>query len=355
MFNASETSVSDEPPTLTEIICNVRDAVVTITAKFPDKLQHSTGFIIKDHYIVCPASTVLAINHKAIKIFATISNVEGKSYVYEVTLIGLDGVGNIAILIIDSNLSWNKSNPKLDKHPYLLWGKSRNVSPGTTVIIIDNSSEKENAVIVTNISDNRYVSYTGNINGELLLLANNSLNESGLPVLTTAGKIIGMIVKNNLALSEFFMRRPIKALIKTHTNKYVSHNYNGFIELIDNCYHYIKGCLGLSLTLVTADDYILLDEVPTNVEIIGYKITAIHNNSITLAINDIITHMNKCPLGDRKGQINPALVMWLVAPNTNVTIRYRKFAENYNMSYETIITAISYEVDFPFYDGNCII
>jgi hypothetical protein len=73
-----------------------------------------------------------------------------------------------------------------------------------------------------------------------------------------------------------------------------------------------------------------------------------------LAPGDIITHINNCPLGDRKGQISPSLVMWRVCPGEVIQLQYRKKSDGYVTCNEISVCTKAYEqyLDFPFYSGR---
>lgn len=438
--------------------CELRDAVVTITAETqltggtgPSLInERGNGFFIKGHYIICPASVVLPLIDfwltrnrvpgypglpsgsqypngiiRASNILVAVSNVNGcgKSYSYEAEIVGIDGAGNIAVLKINMNLPWNKCNPEIrSHHPYLKWGKSRNTCPGDKIILIGDITTPttiqmtqilagfpaENAIAIGNIADNRYVYPGGQIPGELLLLDNllpSGFQSGGLPVITCDGKVVGMTVflaasfACNIALSEFFMRRPIKALIRSYEEYCNVKQYNGFIDrVLDPIGDYLrfnKAWLGISGFLMTQEDFnttlrndnLLRDPLLVNgqlsngpdcKEIVGFRVLAVAaptgaatgyfipgavipgstipplNKSSVYGIisqGDIITHINGCPLGDRKGQVAPALVMWRVRPGDLITIQYRKQSDNFQICREITACTSSYEpfLDYPFY------
>lgn len=420
-----------------ELICNVRDAVVSISGQLilankngvpTIKTYTGNGFFIKGHYIICPSGLVLTSpillgDEKRIppitsvstlnssirvsRIIVDVSNVNGSgfSYSYEANLIGVDGVANIAVLRINMELEWNKFNPELRScHPCLQWGKSRSSCPGDTVILIGNTTASinniihpgaENAVSIGNISDNRYVFPNGQVQGELLLLSNILTRgcQTGIPVIKTDGTVIGMSIfindyhhNYNVALAEFFMRRPVKALIRSYQDNNVPDNYKGFVELvidpIENYYRFNKSCLGISGIIMGQNDFntliepkelefvrkpILKVKHKTLKEIVGYRILALNhpsqlvspspkNNPLynNIVCGDIITHLNDCPLGDRKGQISPSLIMWRVLPGDKVKIRYLKQSENFNVIHEVEVETFPYQVflDFPFYSSD---
>lgn len=285
----------------------------------------------------------------------------------------------------------------------------------------------ENGVIIGNISDNRYVFPGGQVPGELLLLSNVIAKgfQRGLPVITMDGTIIGMtlhihssihIMNNsdnitmsnynttilhnayisdertfyptyNVALSEFFMRRPVKAIIRTYQDNCIPGHYVGFIEHVNdpigNYYRFNKAWLGISGILMGQEDYntnisvsnimseitktcnITIVKVPmcdggtlTNgpkcKELVGYRVLSVLRDSPlcgTFNVGDIITHINGCPLGDRKGQISPSLVMWRVRPGDAIFILYKKQSELFEIEHEIKVFSCSYVpfIDFPFY------
>lgn len=480
---SNESECLDSCCSIRRLVCNLRDAVVSISAQ--TTLQQGTGpvtlstergngFFIKGHYIICPASLVLpnftfwianarvppfpatrsnsvgstaisAISGvptnstypnaiiRASKLLVAVSNVNGcgHSYSYEASIVGIDGAGNIAILRIDTRSLWNsfsnRCNPVISSdHPFLQWGKSRNTCSGDSVVLIGDITSRtqlgftstsdvlpaENAVTIGNIADNRYVFPGGQIPGELLLLSNLfTLGlQNGLPVIACDGKVIGMtILMNtagvnvyNVALSEFFMRRPIKSLIRSFQEPCIHEQYQGFIEPvldpIGDYHRFNKAWLGLGGILMIQDDFdtdLIATVIPsltsiTRVpgvssngpdckEIVGFRILAIAGpTGVTglfvpggavaftlvpdlppsplfgvIVSGDIVTHLNGCPLGDRKGQISPSLVMWRVRPGDIITVTYRKQSENFNTPYEILVPTSSYQpfLDYPFYAG----
>lgn len=222
--------------------------------------------------------------------------------------------------------------------------------------------------------------------------------QTGLPVITTNGTVVGMFlhVENttglHIALSEFFMRRPVKTLIRSFIDNNIPENYCDFVELvsdpINTYYRFNKSCLGLGGVLMSQNDFNtsinndltrtpVFYDGPSCKEIVGYRILAIASSILpspffipgasppdslvptlpssplyeVISTGDIITHINSCPLGDRKGQISPALLMWRVRPGDTVIVRYRKQSENFEGFHEITICTSSYEpfLDFPWY------
>lgn len=196
-----------------------------------DIILEGNGFFIKKHYIVAPAHLVLlppsltsTVNRfpfldpsnlslgqiknqmiRASRILVSVFNVNnnGHSFVYEADLIGVDGAGDIAVLCINNNKQWNRCNPCIDKcHPFFKFGSSRRSKDGEKVYLIgdyiSNSINRRlfNAVGAVSdglLSDHRYVDYSGyGLFEAVLVSAPAYAFSSGLPILNSQGKIIGM-------------------------------------------------------------------------------------------------------------------------------------------------------------------
>ena len=70
-----------------------------------------------------------------------------------------------------------------------------------------------------------------------------------------------------------------------------------------------------------------------------------------LTAGDIITHLNGFPLGDRKGQLAPALIMWRTKPGTALTVTYRRQVERFDLIHTISLTTVPYPTvwDVPVY------
>lgn len=327
------------------LIYSVRDAIVTVSCHYSETntTKKSNGFFIKGHYIICPSEVIFNDKKLTKKILVDISNVNnsGKSYSYETELIGYDGAGNIAVLKINFEKEGNKNNPVLrNSHQFLPWGKSRNINQGEQIWLIGQTVQgSENSIIDGIISDNRYVS---DIPGEMLLLS-CSVPSFGLPVITVDGDIIGMSVGKNIALSEFFMRKPVKAIIKKNYGE-----EDNSVETVDGIFRVRKSFLGIFGILLSQDDY--YESINFNNlcrEIVGYKIT--HLNELReISVGDIVTQINGCPLGDRKGQISPSLVMWRLAPRTKIILTYKKQEEGFIEDHVVEVETKEYDLQYDF-------
>lgn len=341
---------------ISTLVYNIRDSVVSISGHWlnDNTSTSGNGFFIKGHYIICPSILLFNKTKLPDRILVDISNVNnsGKSYSYEAELIGYDGAGNIGVLKINFEKDCNKGNPILrNSHQFLPWGKSRNANQGDQVLVVGKTVVlSENSVTTAIISDNRYVSNQGA--GEMLLLS-CSVSSAGLPVITLEGTIIGMMIENNIALSEFFMRRPVKTIIKK--------NYGEVDSFIDSNSRVRKSFLGVFGTLLTQDDYYttmcesrktLSKSRDICREILGYRIISLTSLSPLKEIiipGDIITHINSCLLGNRKGQISPSLVMWRLIPQTKIILTYKKQEENFSQEHNIEVETLEYDplYDFP--------
>ena len=204
---------------------------------------NGSGFFINNNYIVCPASLVLAPpsissivavypgqkgssatgsnpcdmgkfgcegtiknNYiRATNISVTVSNVNGKQYSfrYRAKLVGVDGAGDIAVLLIDSNDVCNKNNPCIDKcHPFFKFGSSKNSKPGSKVYLIGDANASnpnsplksyETSFVEGTLNNNRYTDPKGWVLAECVSVTASVFGYStGLPIIDKCGKVIGM-------------------------------------------------------------------------------------------------------------------------------------------------------------------
>jgi hypothetical protein len=351
MNSATETSEASEAPiAVRRLIYNLRDAVVSVSYQG----RNCSGFFIKRPYILCPASIMCSGPIGRVgPIHVGVSNVESKvenkiehkSYCYQAKLVGIDGAGNLALLVIDKDAAWNKTNPPLPAtHRVLEWGKSRNLVSGDRIFVIGDTVsdvfQAEGAVLSGNIADNRYVDGNGKITGELLLLSNilSVGTRPGLPVINSDGKFVGITLSGNVALSEYFMRRPLKVMVEEIEK-------GGCVLPVI----YRKATLGIVARLATMTDLIICPDNSWH-EIIGYVITRfVFQEPEDISAGDMITHINEHGLGDRKDQQAPALVMWKISAGTPVGIRYRKISEGYNIEHRALLSTMVYPelLDYP--------
>ena len=293
-----------------------------------DVIMEGNGFFIKGHYIICPSHLVLlppALTSvarvypcddfsttatgpsgatcgvmenrmvRASRILVSVFNVNGdcRSYAYEADLVGVDGAGDIAVLVINPKKTWNSCNPCIEKcHPYFSFGKSRASKNGEIVYLLGDyvtstCVRKFNGVGCISaglLSDHRYVDYTGNSLPELVLVSAPAYAYSaGLPILNCNGQVIGMQTCDVAGVSDatisplqllgntttgsgfvagpsqFFMCRVIRTLIKglkcngrrTKLDCHLHQKDDG----IGSYLKYVKAYAGLAYNIATTVDY----------------------------------------------------------------------------------------------------
>lgn len=408
-----------------------------------DLAQLADGFFIKGHYIITTASAVLmppsltsVVNRypyfnqidltdeerriqntmvRASRILVTVHNVNGKghSFVYEADLVGVDGAGNIAVLRINYKKQWNLCNPCIEKcHPYFKFGKSRAAKAGEKIYLLGDYVSDLAIRMLTNgagliseglVSDHRYTDYAGYVFPEIVLVSAHAYTfSSGLPIVNAQGEVIAMQATDVAAVndsftpvvegqgwvggvSEFFMRRVIKTIIKADGCR---RSNDIHLELINDpvgpYYRYKKGYLGIAYELLTGLDYDTVVDFtsdtadsaigefaqrfrlsdtgeflnsPACKEIVGIRVLGIAginqenannvpNGNLFVAAGtgpaplalglplsplygklqpgDVITHINGIALGDLEKQVTPALITWRLLEGDQIDICYRR-------------------------------
>jgi hypothetical protein len=194
-----------------------------------DIILSGNGFFINSsEYIVCPASVVLApptvtasaqrwplvdnnsatlgtIRNQMVaptRILVTVNGVkngkERKSYVYECTLVGVFGAGDVAVLKVDMKKAWNRCNPCIPKsHPHFKFENSRKLRPGMPVYLMGNGgSIGDYYTPVFNsgwVCDHRHAEATGWVLPETVLVSTSTYCLTpGLPLLNVEGHVVGM-------------------------------------------------------------------------------------------------------------------------------------------------------------------
>jgi hypothetical protein len=197
-----------------------------------DVVLEGNGFFIKGHYIVCPAHVVLlppsltsVANRfpffdrndltlgvmknqmiRASRILVSIFNVNGKgcSYIYEASLVGVDGAGDLAVLKINEKKNWNKCNPCIEKcHPFFTFGSSRAARSGEKIYLLgdflgnkhkfDRTHNSVGSITEGIVSNHRYVDHNGWVLPETVLVSAGAYSlSSGLPIIDSQGLVIGM-------------------------------------------------------------------------------------------------------------------------------------------------------------------
>lgn len=433
-----------------------------------DLSQSASGFFIKGHYIITTASAVLlppsltsVVNRypyfnpidlndpdrriqnsivRASRILVTVYNVnnDGHSFVYEADLVGVDGAGNIAVLRINYRKPWNFCNPIVDKcHPILKFGKSREAKDGEKIYLIGDYVSDLISRNITNgaglisdglLSDHRYVDYTGFIFPEIVLVSAPAYTFStGLPIINCHGKVIAMQAADVAAvndaftsvvegqgwvggISEFFMRRVIKTIIRGACSRKPNCQLEVVCDPVGSYYRYKKGYLGMSYGLLTGLQYDTVADYTSGIpleffsrfrlsdngeflnspsckEIIGIVVdglaglnpedaNGVPNGVIFIAggtgpaplalglplspllgkiqPGDIITHINNVPLGDLGKQNAPSLITWRLCAGDQLDITYRRGGNVLNGqsiessgNYDNLFTITVCVADFP--------
>lgn len=327
-----------------ELVCKYKDAVVEIHSEFillgatgstistnangstplaagtrADVVLEGNGFFIKGHYIVTPANLVLlppsltsVANRypffnpndltlgrvknqmiRASRILVSVFNVNGKghSFVYEADLVGVDGVGNIAVLRINYKKQWNQCNPCVEKcHPFLTFGSSRGSKDGEKIYMIGDfvsfalnrrAFNAVGAICEGLLSDHRYLDFMGWSPAEgVLVSAPAYAFSAGLPIINCQGLVIGMQTADVSGVlprlssstqvnaanqsegsglvagpSEFFMRRVIKTLIKGSCSRKYNCQLETICDPVGAYYRYKKAYVGLAYDVFTGIDY----------------------------------------------------------------------------------------------------
>lgn len=325
-----------------EICCQFHDAVVTVTAEFilargatggvgpgltggvglgsstrVDYILQSNGFRIKGGYFVFPSHIALmpptltgavlrypygytndniGINMlnkmvRASRILITVRNVnnKGKAFLYEATLLGVDGAGDLAVAKIDMQREFNKCNPCIEKcHPYFRWGKSKASYCGEEVYMlgtalqsfygkfgevdkqVNYNSRGNNGTFFTvgRMADPRSTDPSGFALQECILVAASTAAD-GVPVLDCSGKVLGMVTRNRNRLTEnqgflqqlvagpsqYFSKRVIRAILKGNCNKRYTDRLESIIDPAGAYVRYLKGYAGIGYQVFGAENY----------------------------------------------------------------------------------------------------
>lgn len=358
---------------------------------------------------------------RASRILVNVYNVNGEphSFVYEADLLGVDGAGDIAVLSINYKKHWNLCNPCIEPcHPYLNFGSSRSVCKGEKAYLlgdyVSNSlfpRQINSAGCISEglVSDYRYADYSGFASAEFVVVSAPAYTySSGLPILDSCGRVIAMQVSDIAStvepvpvatgatgnaflsqrlgsglvggVSEFFMRRIIKCIIRGSCSRKYNHHLERICDPAGPFYRYRKGYLGIAYNIFNGVDYDITTDftsgsatsgrprirlapngeflsAPKCKEILGIKVIGVAGANPTDAngvpngyfyvpggtgagplpewlqpspvlgrINpgDLITHIEGHRLGDLKLQIAPGVVTWRLCAGDQLDISYRR-------------------------------
>lgn len=220
-------------------------------------------------------------------------NRKGHAFSYEVDLLGVDGIGDIAVLRVNCKKQWNQCNPRIQKcHPHFKWGKSRATKDGEPVYMFGDFVTSQltqrridaaGAIVEGIVSDHRYVDYQGLNIQELLLVSSPAYAFSaGLPFINAQGEVIGMQTCDVVGVlpallndpdgtvpylnqsqgsgmvagpTQYFMERVIKTIIRGICSKKFNAELENICDPVGAYYRYLKGYLGIAYDLVTAETY----------------------------------------------------------------------------------------------------
>jgi hypothetical protein len=295
--------------------------------------MYGNGFFITKHIIVCPAHLVLAPPNytlaynqwpfiddsissgsyqnvmsgpNRINVDVIDVNGSGHSYTYAATLLGVSGIGDIAVLYINPADPWNRNVPCIKEcHPHFKFGCSRKYKCGEKVFALGDpftrplpynnnwctplNKTRGHAFVQGTIADNRYLDYAGYAQPELVAVNMPIFDRrAGLPLIDKFGHVIGMQTMSvtgavtasdntttalpltlNPTLyvppngdgvvagpSQFFMLHVVKTLLCPNKDCNVS-----FVETVSgpgglySFYRYIYGFLGLAWEVFTGAMY----------------------------------------------------------------------------------------------------
>jgi len=406
---------------------------------------------------------------RASRILLTVNNVNGKgrSFIYEATLAGVDGAGNVAVLLIDYDKTFNAINPRVGPgrdpcnkkckplcHPYFKWGRSGEVKVGDKAYVIGQQGRLLNgsrAVTVGTVADNAYVDVGGwNLAESIVIDAPGYGHSVGAPILNTKGEVIGMQTTNleelaNLAArndltavtdpgmvtgpSERAMRNVVEilALAKRKGHRKYRRYVDSVCDAAGSYYSYIKAYLGVAYDVNDGSQYdVTVDytsgfpplgeprvrlgydgrflDTPPSKEVVGVRVLGLAGlnpaddvgiangfyyvpgaresdlplpvplSTVPLPVSpligpnfapgDIITHIDKVPLGNNKGQRAPSLITWRKRPEDQVSITYLRggnvpnvlvpniFVSNYShlLSQSVCLRRMPALMDYPWYN-----
>jgi S1-C subfamily serine protease len=295
-----------------------------------DLVVNGNGFFVKGHYIVAPASLVLlppsltspAVRYpfqdanrlaggpiqskmvRASRILVTVREVNNRqhSFVYEASLIGVDGAGNIAVLKIDCAKQWNLCNPKIQKcHPYLQLGSSRASRDGEHVFVLgsgqDNSQQLNSSGIISEglLADHRYVDQSGfALPEQVLVSADSVILAAGAPILNGQGQVIGMQTTNYTQMqdstigfsagpSEFFFQRVIKALIKGSCTRKCNQQVAPVSDPAGSYLRYLKAYAGVAYDVLQGQDYDTVTDYTSGASPLGQPRVRLDANGLFLS------------------------------------------------------------------------
>lgn len=430
------------------------DAVVRVHSEFSLTLEpytnslpldyasyflHGNGFFIAHNIILCPAHlvlippTIIATNNRfpyennqvpapsgilpnrLVKVSRILVDVFvfNDMFTYQATLMGVDGAGDIALLFIDPKLDFNVTNPEIPKcHPHLCLTNNQKYCNGSAVYLIGDLTAsifpltKFGTYGITKgiISSNRFTDINGLVLPELILVnAHVPAQNTGLPIISKSGKVVGMQVTHTASLinrqtfdlansfgdgatvgvTSCFMYPVINALLCKDKHTMIVPDALGPYK------RYVKGYAGVYSSVLTGIDY---DITYTPTEVLerfspngqfsnspGFKgnrgvivlalagvdsepyfvpganavppFPPLVNSVLDVPLYSIVVELDDKVLGTLGNQRSPSSITWTKSSGEKVKVIYRSSANNYEAFYKTEITLEEYPplMDFPWF------
>ena len=345
---------------------------------------------------------------------------DGHAVTYEASLVMVDGAGGYALLRIDCCSEWNRCLPQIKPcHPSFCIGQSRKLRSGDDVYLLGEFTANRGVgqgssccVAITKgvVSYNKGSDRNGWFLPEFVIVDAAAFSPAqGMPLVNKFGQLVGLQIASTpgvvpdlsvegfpapglarigagatAAVSEFFMRRAIKAtlgLLKCdpcESEKKLKCHLGLVVDTgAGNFHKYLKGYAGIAYNIVDGSDFntylrdpttgargALLNSMnqlyngPKDKDVRGIRtVTLAGNNTITyayvpgtgavlpyvgsgvadsnflatIAPEDLIVTINRgmsdgkgCTLGEEARQIVPALFTWQLLPNDYVILRVRR-------------------------------
>jgi hypothetical protein len=363
-----------------------KDAVVTVRSFFvlTDETINTegTGFLMqystkdgcdKKYVIVTTSTNVLTSQTrvpaspipgfaKPNTILVEINNVNGygKSYIYTAYLIGVDGVGNVAVLGIDFKDPDNICRPVLATQVFLEWGESRCYPTGLPAYTITApTAANSNCVIIGYVRNNHYNSQDSLVQFESVDFDQSlDVSNSGAPLISNRGEVIGIISQfgiTNLgfefigSVSEHYAKIVVDAMA-TGPQGY----WSAYLEVINDTlgpyFRYSKGWYGIAWTTYTATNFYQINQNNASLnlppisffELVGVIVTSIDASSPLFSTFEpyiltnnmiLITSVNKAKVGTTPPQIILSDISHFSVPGEPFIMRYRLSNEGFATEY----------------------
>lgn len=330
------------------------------------------------------------------RIFVRVYNVNGcgKSFVYEASLVGVDGAGDVAVLKIDFTLPWNKDKclPELKKVRFLEWGKSRCYEIGKPVYSIGNAFCSDPQSFACGcVRDNRYANPLQAAFEAITTDLAIGKGFSGSPLLDEYGKVIGIATFQldgdngfttlfNITTLNSYAGGPSQQFAECIVKTLIEADKGCITKKVELCesdlgnfFRYVKGFLGAEFVASSPCDSLFLDLLanatpPCEFGDIGFKEARGYavvdfvvgaNGTSPLAdagivIGDLILSLGKINLGNFDSLVGPSSVTWNLLPGDRVEVQYRTISDCYATCHTVTIVLDDFPCiyDYPFSEGG---